>query len=288
MKKYMLHIICCLISLVLLAGCISSQTDSSSKYRGTLLFRNSATSSGEEIQSLMKIELPGTEQTPLGINGFNARFANSKDKILVEQTSNICFYNTSNNELSPIYSKRSSSSVFSSISFVDENRFTIVEGANLFLFNIHNKEKQLLADDIGNSVHDTNNRFVYYSINPKPDVHKICRVDIETGDTEILFNGIRPKVSKDGRLIAYYTFKTGNELVVKNIETEQSWTYSRSGVVNYCFSPDGHSLAIVAPWNGNGYYDGKSIYIWDYETNQESVILQKYASGQCIDIDWIE
>ena len=285
MKKYIFHITSCLIIFLLLSGCITLQPESLHKYKGTLLFRNSISSSGKEVQGLIKIELPQTEQSPVGINGLNARFTNSNEQILVEQTSNICLYNTVNNELSPIYPKISSST-FCSISYVNENRFTVVEDSKLFLIDLSSNEKVLLADDVGNSFHDSNNNFVYYSINPEKDIHKICRLNIETGHKEILFDGIHPRISKDGKRIAYYTFKSGDELIVKDLETKQSWVYGQD-VVNYCFSPDGLSLAIVEYWNGNGYYDGNSICIWDYVTNQKNTILPKYPNGQCVDIDWI-
>jgi len=269
---------------------VNSQNELNTKtISGKILFRDPMIEGGTESQGLVVLDPFTTKITPIGIFGENARFMGATSKVLVGSVNKIEMFDISTKEAVEVYKIDNPATKGGNIAYVDEKHFSIVEESRLLLVNIENRTKTIITEDVGNGIHSWsgNGKTVYYSTHPAGEKNKICRLNIETNKKEVLFDGIAPRVSKDGNLLAYYTAGTNGKLIVKDLQSNQEWKYD-GAPVKFCFSPDSRYIAVVEYWRGPWYFDGYTVKIWDYKENKSQTVVPKYAQGQCFDIDWAE
>ncbi len=279
-----------------LVGCNVSGTNSQKELNtkaisGKILFRDPLIDkSNTPDQGLVLLDPFTTAITPIGIFAGNARFTGSATKVLVDTAlGKVELFDLETKESVQVYQSEIPFIQGLDIAYVDEKHFSLVEESKLILVNIMDGFKKVIAEDVGNHIHSWSGdgKTVYYSMHPTDENNKICRLNIETNKKEILFDGIAPRVSKDGNLIAYYSNDTDEKLIVKDLQSDHEWKYD-GAPVKFCLSPDGEYVAVVEQWRGPWFYAGHTVKIWDYKANKSQTVVPKYANGQCVDIDWIE
>ena len=263
---------------------------------GKILFRDPLVEGmNKPNQGLVLLDSQSTAITPIGIFGGNARFMGNTSKILVDTgLGEIELYDIDTKNTIQVYQAETPYISSIDISYVDEKHFSVTEENKMFLVNIQDNSKKKIVEEknsIGTHSWCNNGKNVYYSAYTVAEnnqvLNQIFKLNVETGQREYLYDGIYPKVSKDGRLIAYFPNGDRTKLIIKELNGKGQWEYT-APMVKFCFSPDGEYIASVERWRGPWYYEGYTVKIVDYKTGNAQTVVPKYANGQCYDIDWAE
>lgn len=277
---------------LLLNGCATNGQQqapselSTKTINGKILFRDPMIN-GSNDRGLVLLDPFTTEITPIGFFGGAARFMDSTSKIIAEKgIGTIMLFDTDTKESSILYETQNQQLTTYNIAYAGNNRFSVVDSSKLVLINIETGEQTILTEDLGNSEHcwSGDGKYVYYSSRPE-STNQINRLNTETGEKDYLLDGIRPRISKDGSLLAYMTYGLDEKLIIKELNGEKEWVYPGAALM-YCFSPDGQYLAVVEYWRGPWFYDGYTVQIWDFKAGKKQTVVPRYANGQCCDIDW--
>lgn len=276
MSKKTSALLSIIILCFLLVSCMFSQKKINPS--GKLLMRdpNAGANNG-----LVLLDLHSLNITPTGSLGYDACFMDSDSKFLKGGFGSISLFDTQTCEETTIY--QSAHDV--EFAYANKSYFSVIEKNELFLVDISNGSKELLAGDADNSAHSWNKKgtIVYYTNKDK----KICKLDVETRSKEVLFDGVNPQVSDNGQFVAYIPSWSDNEIIIKDLINNKTWRY-HAPIFHFCISPDGEYLAVVEYWRGIGFYSGYKLKIVDYKTNKTQTVLEKYAPGNCFGIDWTE
>lgn len=281
-----------LLLCFLLYGCTTNRQQpeqarlNTKTIEGKILFRDPMIN-GVNDRGLVLLDPFTTEITPIDFSGGIARFMGSTSKIITEKgIGTIELFDTDTKEGTILYETQNQQLTTYNIAYAGNNQFSVVDGSQLILVNIGTEEQTILTEDLGNSEHcwSGDGKYVYYSSRPE-STNQINRLNIETGEKDYLLDGIRPRISKDGSLLAYMTYGLDEKLIIKELNGEKEWVYPGAALM-YCFSPDGQYLAVVEYWPGPWFYDGYTVKIWDFKAGKEQTVVPRYANGQCCDIDW--
>lgn len=128
--------------------------------------------------------------------------------------------------------------------------------------------------------------------------NKVCRIDVNTGEKQVICSGQRPVCSNDGRYVAYilyemkgsrswknplYVTYSGNPRVyVRDILENKEWKLKKT-VWEYCFAPEKDYLAVLSDSTGIG--TTYSLYVWDFKNNKTHIVDEMSFVG---DINWIK
>lgn len=261
---------------------------------GKILFRDPLIEGNVNLdKGLVLLDPLTTEITPIGIFGGNARFTSLATKILVGVANTVELFDVETKEKVLVYQSKNLAQAGGDIAYVDETHFSIAESNKIILVDLQNGSETEVVEATGIRTHSwsKDGETVYYSTYTTEDSNKVSnhifKLNIKTGQKEYLFDGICPKVSQDGDLIAYFPDRNRTKLIVRELDGENLWEYT-APMVDFCFSPGGEYIASVEWWRGPWYYDGYTVKILDYKIGKAQTIVPKYANGQCFDIDWAE
>ena len=290
MVNYVIYII--LFVSLILSGCYN-QDKYAATISGTILFRNPQADSSSVISGseLYFLDPKTTTLTPVGIDGGKARFAGTKDKIITGGSNNtLVIVDITTKQETIIY--QSNSERFSlgsySIAWANENYVSLIEDDTLKLINIKTGEIQELVNNVMSDSHSwCNGDTVYYTQikSNEPNNAYIYSLNIITGKKQMICEGIRPRISYNGKTLVYSTLDGDQKTIVRDMESGKEW----SNTISYfhCPSPDGRYVVLVKPAMGIGLNDGYTVYVWDYMKNKLHTVVSRYTNGQCFDIDWI-
>lgn len=94
------------------------------------------------------------------------------------------------------------------------------------------------------------------------------------------FEAQRPVFSPDGRFVAYEKpFSDHNELYIRDIKTDREYMRKCSGIWDYCFSPDGHYLAVSENSRHLKTMLCTEIYVWDFKNDKNALIFDRGNYG---------
>ena len=195
---------------------------------------------------------------------------------------------------------------FDYIKYINDSYISFVENGKLVLYNIKSQKSEILAEDIagGDYSYSYDTLKFYYS-----DEHNIIyELKLGTKEKKYITAGYRPRVSKNGKIIAYQKKESGIVYIeTRDISSGKTWRKS-STPINYLLSPDGNYLLMVKDCNPNSFailyvyfsaiidsifganlggYIGKELVIYDYRNRTELTLIEKYSRLNFTCLDWV-
>lgn len=253
---------------------------------GKLLFL-SADDENKEGYSIY--DFAKAEEDFIGINGLSGCFFNNSNQIILDiGVGTIVKYNVDTKEQELIYQIESpNASSQYSLAVVDNNSVSVGTEEGIIIIDVDTLETITVVDDNYLSEHgwDDEGKILTYTIKTN-SATSICEYHTITGEKKVLFDGMRPKVSKNGNIIVY---QQNNDkefaLTVRDISSGKEYNYP-NGVLDYVISPDGKYIAVIENWKGAGFYKGYTVNVWDYSSDNIINVIEKCPNFATI--DWTE
>lgn len=256
---------------------------------GVILLEGPITEEENSLYDLVLFDPVSSAITHTDVYGESAIFMGKRSIILENIIGEMSLHNLETKETNFVY--QSEETDISCIAYVDENHFSIVEKNNLVLVDMETGEREVLVKGIGNDIHSwsPDGKTVYFSVCPEGENQQIFMLNVETSQKEYLFDGWSPKISNDGKLIAYCPDDSFSRLVVKELNGDDQWEY-RAPIEVFCFSPNGNHLATIerGQGSGTGLYLCCTVRVVDYKTGKRETVIPKNGSGNYSIIDWSE
>ena len=171
----------------------------------------------------------------------------------------------------------------------NENAISYKLGGKLYIYDFDKQEESRIIEFTG--VYSWNNDGEYFLYDSKSMINKYC---IETGQTEELFSGINPELSKSNKYIAYQERNEDGKyiLIIKDLSTGEKWFSEKDAVFRgYRFSPDEKYVIFTRSDNSSLASLANSMlldfYVWDFQKGDVKKIMSGKSGNGCIVWDYI-
>lgn len=231
-----------------------------------------------------------------------AGFAENASQLILRSSNDIYLYDVKTKEKNLLCELDFKD--FTCVKYINKEFISFIKDKSLILYNIKSKESNILVSNIiGDYSYSQDTFKIYYA----DEYNKIYELNLANMEIKEIDLGYNPKISKNGKVIAYRKVNTAKScIVIRNIEDGNTFE-KNIGPSKYLLSPDGKYLLMVKYEDKNVLnvlsfyfyamldyifdsdycYLGEELVIYDYQNEKSLVLLKRYSTLNFQTLDWI-